>query len=294
MKQEGQAWLDWRDKGLGSSDAAAIMGASPYKTVYQVWLEKTGRGKIPVNKFATQRGTKLEPVARSYFELLLNKDFPAMLAEHEEMNWLRASLDGYNKEDQAILEIKAPGLVEHKAAAAGDVPEKYYWQVQHQMIVTGAKKANFASYHPEWEPKGVIVEVYPDQKDIDRYLKKAFKFWNVYVKEDKPPPLSKADTKIVKRKPELEKLFKRWGKVDRIHKKLDAEKKKLTKEIQAMKITEHPRVQAFGFETLRSFRKGAIDYSKIPELVNVDLEPYRKKEISVFSIKPIKSKDAEN
>ena len=35
-------WLRLRRNGIGGSDAAAIMGLSPWRTAMDVWLEKTG------------------------------------------------------------------------------------------------------------------------------------------------------------------------------------------------------------------------------------------------------------
>jgi len=35
-----------RRRYLGSSDIAAIFGMSPWKSAYDVWLEKTGSSKI--------------------------------------------------------------------------------------------------------------------------------------------------------------------------------------------------------------------------------------------------------
>ena len=34
-------WLKERQKGIGGSDVAAILGMSPWRTPYQVWEEKT-------------------------------------------------------------------------------------------------------------------------------------------------------------------------------------------------------------------------------------------------------------
>ena len=36
-------WLRYRTKGIGGSDVSIIAGINPYKSVYQLWLEKTGR-----------------------------------------------------------------------------------------------------------------------------------------------------------------------------------------------------------------------------------------------------------
>ena len=38
-----QTWLDYRRKGIGGSDAAAVIGISPYKTARDVYFEKIGR-----------------------------------------------------------------------------------------------------------------------------------------------------------------------------------------------------------------------------------------------------------
>ena len=40
-----ETWLDYRRKGIGGSDAAAVLGVSPYKTARDVYFEKLGRKK---------------------------------------------------------------------------------------------------------------------------------------------------------------------------------------------------------------------------------------------------------
>ena len=36
-----EEWLDIRQQGIGSSDAAVAVGLSPYKSALSLWLEKT-------------------------------------------------------------------------------------------------------------------------------------------------------------------------------------------------------------------------------------------------------------
>jgi len=38
-----EEWLEVRKRGIGSSDAASVVGLSPYKSQLELWLEKTGR-----------------------------------------------------------------------------------------------------------------------------------------------------------------------------------------------------------------------------------------------------------
>lgn len=42
-----QNWLNVRAKGIGGSDAGVIMGLNPYKSAYQLWMEKTGQAEAP-------------------------------------------------------------------------------------------------------------------------------------------------------------------------------------------------------------------------------------------------------
>lgn len=54
-----------RQKFIGGSDAAAVMGLSPYATPVELWLEKTGQREReqpdPVRQRILDRGKKLEP-----------------------------------------------------------------------------------------------------------------------------------------------------------------------------------------------------------------------------------------
>ncbi len=38
-----EEWLQWRNRGIGSSDAPVAVGVSRYKAPLELWLEKTGR-----------------------------------------------------------------------------------------------------------------------------------------------------------------------------------------------------------------------------------------------------------
>lgn len=40
-------WLRDRLSGIGGSEAAAALGESPFKTVWELWLEKTGEVEQP-------------------------------------------------------------------------------------------------------------------------------------------------------------------------------------------------------------------------------------------------------
>lgn len=68
-----EEWLVNR-KGIGGSDASAILGLNPYKTNQELWMEKKGQ-MSPVDisgKSYVKYGNDAEPLLRALFAL----DYP--------------------------------------------------------------------------------------------------------------------------------------------------------------------------------------------------------------------------
>ena len=64
-------WLKARQKGIGGSDAASVLGISPWKTNVQLWEEKTGI-KEPEDiseKEVVRFGKESEAAIRQLFQL---------------------------------------------------------------------------------------------------------------------------------------------------------------------------------------------------------------------------------
>jgi putative phage-type endonuclease len=279
MEQRTESWEEWRSKGLGSSDAPIIMGASKWMTPYQLWELKTKRVKPQDSNWAMERGNQLEPKARAHYQLLCERDMPATLMEHKLYNCLRASLDGFNTADGArVLEIKCPGKEDHALALAGNIPEKYIWQLVHQLAVADAEVADYFSFDGN---SGVIVEFKRDLKLEAQLIEKMLAFWEL-VKSDTPPELTERDFKVLRGKKE-KALFTKFKKL-----KLEADAKADALEQVRKKIIEQiqePRVICADVQLTRAERKGSVDYGKIPELKSVDLEKYRKKASVVVTLR---------
>lgn len=64
-------WLEARRDGLGASDAAAVLGISPWKTNVQLWEEKCRlvQPEDIGDKPAVQYGNDAEPLLRQFFAL---------------------------------------------------------------------------------------------------------------------------------------------------------------------------------------------------------------------------------
>lgn len=177
-----EEWHSWRGKGLGASDSPIIMGVSPWSTPIKLWEEKTKRVKRNFSNFATNRGNRLEPKARAAYELETGLESPVRLVQHPVYDYIRATLDGYSP--GVILEIKCPGKVDHAKALEGKVPDKYYPQLQHQLLACQeAERVDYYSFNGEC---GVVIQVFRDPKYQAILLEALQAFWACVI-NDTPP-----------------------------------------------------------------------------------------------------------
>lgn len=175
-RQNSDEWLKWRMDGIGASDAPVIMSLSPWKDYDTLLYEKVTRAKPPAPHFGMLRGAKLEPVARDIYQRRTYLHFPPVCAEMDDYPFLRASVDGYHAESQTVLEIKCPNQMDHALARTQRVPEKYYAQLQHQLLVTGARWLHYVSYDGREDCVPVLMG--PDPEFQKRLLEKLIEFWN--------------------------------------------------------------------------------------------------------------------
>lgn len=141
-----EEWLVNR-KGIGGSDASAILGLNPYKTNQELWMEKKGQ-MSPVDisgKSYVKYGNDAEPLLRALFAL----DYPEYKVEYYDNNmltnnqypWAHASLDGElidSEGRRGILEIKTSNILQSVQWQKWDnqIPDNYYIQVLHYLLVT--------------------------------------------------------------------------------------------------------------------------------------------------------------
>lgn len=193
LDQRSNDWLTWRNTGLGSSDAAAIVGMSPWTTPLSVWRQKVAalRGEKPAGKKdngAMARGRRLEPHAVSLYEEMMGWQVPAQCGVHEEYEWAKVSLDGYNEAMGLFVEVKAPNREDHLTALSGKVPEKYQPQLHHQFLVSGCRLAHYISYSDYFNKSQelAIVPVRRDEEMVQELLAAEKEFWEC-VMAGKPP-----------------------------------------------------------------------------------------------------------
>lgn len=145
LTQSTSEWLDWRRGGITASDVSALFGKNPYKTEWKLWAEKTGlqaEDDIMGNPYV-RRGKDFEHLLREHVvEERQVGLFPACV-EHDTISFLRASLDGIDRHKRPWeFKIPSSGNFEEvrKHRLQSEPAERYFYQVQHQMLVTGASE----------------------------------------------------------------------------------------------------------------------------------------------------------
>lgn len=302
--EDRKEWLKWRQTGIGSSDAPIIMGETKWRTPVELYMEKIADEpkEDDSNKWIKEKGNQVEARLRSLFEAVKCETFEPcriMLAGTP----LLASLDGRSVDKRRIVEFKLvgnggkaaaknPDLKKWDMAKAGKVPDDYYHQVQHQLLVSNADVLFYCCYLYDAEDKGFknpmtldrmcIVEVKADlawQKD---YIQKAAAFWDC-VEKKITPGLSKDDFKELK---SATKLVTKFLQLKKKYEVIDSQIEELKTEILTLaKADGHPNLICKGVKIQNIQKQGSVDYSKVPQLAGVNLDDYRKSGSNYWQIK---------
>lgn len=210
--QDRSKWLELRKKGIGGSEAATIMGYSPWSSPWALWMEKTGQAEprdISDNP-VVRAGVYLEPVVAKWFEdetgfkverrgMMQNKKYPWLLANVDRIIPARKN----HFDEDVGLEIKTTSPWSAKEWDDHGVPDNYYLQCCHYMMVTGLKAWYIAvliggqDFRYELITRNKIVEA-----QIKELFQAEKEFWTVNVKRGIQPKLdsSEATSQALKRK----------------------------------------------------------------------------------------------
>ena len=161
-------WLEYRKKGIGGSDVAAIMGISPFATIRDLFYNKTG----------------VQPV----------------IQEEEESNWVAKEV-GHRLED-LVAEIfsKKTGLEVFPVRvmfrhplypfmlADEGIPAHYVLQVRHYLSVMNMQKAFIACLYGNNENEFVYRTIERDLIEEEDIIDQETYFWQEHVLKNVVPP----------------------------------------------------------------------------------------------------------
>lgn len=216
LPQTHEEWLQLRLKGIGGSEAAAVIGQSPWCSNVELWKRKTGRAESPdiSNNEAVQYGHDAEPLLRGLFAIDYAHKFKTEylgefdMVYHPEHPYIFATLDGRLEEletgRKGVLEIKTTSIVRsmqkekwwHDGKPC--IPQQYFVQVLHQLLATGF---DFAVLHAQLkydygddiesvrsERRTYLIERSDHLDDLEYLREKEVTFWEQYVLKDICPP----------------------------------------------------------------------------------------------------------
>lgn len=212
---EREAWLEARRGGIGSSDAAVILGISKWKSPLQLFAEKAGLADITEDeKDYLTWGHRLEPVIADAYEDETGRtthdpgDYDVQ--RHGNAPWMIATIDRLvvavpadSPHRPPTIVADAPGVLELKTTNAfrreewkDEPPLAYQVQLQHQLAVTGHL----------WGSIAVLIggqsflwtDIPRNDAFIERLMQAEEKFWQRVIKRDAPEPdASRSSTKIL-------------------------------------------------------------------------------------------------
>ena len=186
LPQTRAEWLEQRRTGIGGSDVAPILGLSPWRTPYQVWEDKTGRGEEQPDSPALYWGRLLEdPIRQAYADrtgLVVTK--PDCMFSSATHPFMHANLDGI-AQDGRLVEFKTSSRADGWGEeGTDDIPEYYMTQVQHYMAVMEADRTDIGVLIGGRDFR--IYTVAADKELQQMLIDEETKFWAL-VKTDTPP-----------------------------------------------------------------------------------------------------------
>lgn len=277
LVQGTDEWKEFRNKGIGASDSAAILGCSPWMSAYDLWLKKTGQTEDQRATPAMLRGNQIEETVRQIYEAETGELLMPKVFQHPEIDYIMASLDGITPDNKVILEIKCPRKEVFDKASMGEVVPYYYCQLQHQLAcVPEAERVDYVVY---WNDKHVILPVERDEEFIADLIERYKVFWEEHVTKMVPPEAD-IEEYIQIDDPTLELIEQGYAAqlavVDSIKKDLKIEEEKLSELKQkCLDFTDDGNCIGYHFRYTKKYRSG-FDYKQACVDNKIEMRKYYK------------------
>lgn len=264
-----------RNKFIGGSDVAAILGINRYRTPYEVWDEKkNGNRPFSGNQF-TEWGTKLEPVIVDHFA-----QTHGVNVTNRNDRYISGSISFLGCHPDGIAEINGQKcLIECKTVGSNafkhwsnELPLEYYCQVQHNMFVTGCQKAYFICLVLD-DRNYFEIEVNFDSEFVKKQNEYLSKWWETYIVGSETPlklvedfEKENPETKQVEASDNAITIFQKLVEVKAKYKAIEKEKDELEEKLK-LEIGEATDLMS-GMTILATWRPSTsvrVDTKKLKE-----------------------------
>ncbi len=189
-----QDWLVQRQTGIGGSDASAILGFNPWKSTFQLYIDKTSEYVEEIDNEAIHWGNVLEDVVAEEFTRRTGKKVRRrnQMFRHKEHDFMIANIDRDVVGEKALLECKTTNAFNADAWEGEEIPPAYMCQLQHYMAVLDYEKAYIAVLIGG--QKFVWKEIERHEEFISLMIEQEKDFWENHVLAGVPPEIDGSDS----------------------------------------------------------------------------------------------------
>lgn len=194
MTDDRTEWLQWRRTGITATDAAAVVGLSPYASPWSLWADKVGlyqRADSDPGPHA-RFGLRMEPVLARWFweDTGLTVVGAQTWATHPDDPWRLATLDGYaveNLDGAYVAGVESKTTTDPVGEWRRELPVHIRVQCQWQMGVTGLARTLLPTLHHGYGVEFAVHEIERDEADLAWLLEQCREFWHTNVLGQVPP-----------------------------------------------------------------------------------------------------------
>lgn len=193
-------WLEKRAMGIGGSDAASVVGVSPWRSNVQLYLEKRGMAKPVDESEPMYWGTAIEPAIRQRYCDTTRREVttPAGILVHPVHQWMLATIDGITDSGR-LLEIKTARTADNWGPdGSSEIPVYYLTQIQHYFAVTGLEVCDVAVLIGGQDYRQ--YEITRDDEIVSQLVEAESEFWQNVINGIEPEIKTIEDAKAMYRK----------------------------------------------------------------------------------------------
>ena len=278
LEQRTEEWKNWRRSGITATDSPVILGGCPFKTPWRLWAEKVGKVLPPdLSKNPNVRyGVEHEDDARRLFEMRHAVCAMPACGEWSEDPIFRASFDGLTPDFEPVeIKCPSPSVLEdvRSRGRESDAVKRYAVQLQHQMLVAGAKRGWLVFFDGEADDL-IEFEYERDEAVISRIVGEGRAFHNLVATKKEPPQDPQRDVFV----PENDDDRECWMQAARDFLVIDAEIRRHQEEIKRLLerreaaqetfkriMGDHAVAEYGGVAVTKSVVKGRVNAEKLFE-----------------------------
>jgi putative phage-type endonuclease len=177
-----------RQKYLGASEIAAVLGIDKWRTPLDIYNSKLGLVAPFEGNNHTERGNRLEAIAADYYTELTGRKLRRYTKAyaHKEHSFIQGHIDRIVEGESVIAEIKCPSIAAYRKIQREGLPDGWQIQMQVYMGLSGHKQCVIIVFCADaWDLLHFELEF--DDAIYTPAILAGATFWNEHVVTQTPP-----------------------------------------------------------------------------------------------------------